>query len=114
MRSTVKVAQVGADDYPASGHNSPLRHLGFPDFPSFQEAVAAPPPPPLDMPLFPPPPTFPNLESPRIPVPDWPSLPGFLPFPSKDQVPPSEPFGPRFDESDNWLPSTPSNPQGFP
>ncbi|CAA7014209.1 unnamed protein product [Microthlaspi erraticum] len=114
VRTTAKVAQIGADDYPSSGRNSPVRDLGFPDFPSFQEAVAAPPPPPPDMPLLPPPPTFPDLESPRIPVPVWPSQPGFLPFPFTDQAPPSEPFGPRFDESDNWLPSTPSILQGFP
>ncbi|CAA7050673.1 unnamed protein product [Microthlaspi erraticum] len=101
VRSTAKVAQIGAD----------VRDLGFPDFPSFQEAVAAPPP---GMPLLPQTPTFPDLENPRLPVAIWPSLPGFLPFPFTDQSPPSEPFGPRVYESDNWLPSTPSNPQGFP
>lgn len=116
VRSPAKVAEIGADDYPSTGRNSPVHDLGFPDFPSFQEAVVAPPPPPPDMPLLPPPPPpFPDLERPpRFPVPVWPTLPDFPPFPFIDQAPPSEPFGPRFDESDNVMPSSPSIPLGFP
>ncbi|ESQ33777.1 hypothetical protein EUTSA_v10009323mg [Eutrema salsugineum] len=125
VRSTAKVAQISADDYPSSGRNSPVHDLGFPDFPSFQESVATPPPPPPYLPLLPPsppdlpllpppPPTYPDLEKPRLPVPVWPSIPDFPPFPFIDQAPPSEFSAPRFDESDTWLPSTPSNPQGFP
>ncbi|VVA93130.1 unnamed protein product [Arabis nemorensis] len=139
VRSPAKVAEIGADDYPSTGRNSPVHDLGFPDFPSFQEAIVAPPPPPpdlpllptpapldlpllqppppLDLPLLPPPPPSPflGLEGPpRVPVPVWPSLPAFMPFPFIDQPPPSEPFVPRFDESDNVMPSSPSNPLGFP
>lgn len=112
MRSPAKVAQIGADDYPSSGRSSPVHDLGYPEFPSFQEAVAPPPPPP-DMPFLPPP-AFTDPERPRFPVPAWPTLPDFPPFPFVDQAAPSEPFAPRFDESDSWMPSTPSNPQGFP
>ncbi|KAF8105783.1 hypothetical protein N665_0155s0004 [Sinapis alba] len=111
--SKAKVAdQISADDYPSSGRNSPVHDLGFPDFPSFQEPTVTPQP---DLPLLPPPPpTFPDLEKGRFPVPVWHSLPEFPPLPFLDQPPPSEPFGPRFDESDNWMPSVPSIPQGFP
>lgn len=122
VRSPAKVSQIGADDYPSSGRNTPVHDLGFPDFPSFQEAVAPPPPPP-DLPLLPPPlpdlpllppPAFSDPEKPRLPVPVWPSLPDFPPFPFVDQAAPSQHFAPRFDESDNWMPSTPSIPQVFP
>ncbi|CAF1928926.1 unnamed protein product [Brassica oleracea var. botrytis] len=109
--SKANVAQISADDYPSSGRNSPVHDLGFPDFPSFQEPIVTPQP---DLPLLPRPPTFPDLEKGRFPVPVWHSLPDFPPLPFLDQPPPSEPFGPRFDESDNWLPSVPSIPQGFP
>ncbi|AAD32928.1 T17H7.3 [Arabidopsis thaliana] len=90
QRSHAKVAQIGADDYPSSGRNTPVHDLGFPDFPSFQEAVAPPPPPPdlpllapplPDVPLLPPP-AFPDFEKPRLPVPVWPSLPECLRFKS--------------------------------
>ncbi|KFK44879.1 hypothetical protein AALP_AA1G314800 [Arabis alpina] len=157
VRSLAEVTEIGADDYPSTGRNTPVRDLGFPDFPSFQEAMVAPPPPPPDLPLLPPPPpdmpllpppppdmpllpppppdmpllpppppdlpllpppsppTIPSLEEPpRVPVPVWPALPEFLPFPFIEQPPPSEPFGPRFDESGNVIPSSPSNPLGFP
>ncbi|OAP18323.1 hypothetical protein AXX17_AT1G31300 [Arabidopsis thaliana] len=122
QRSHAKVAQIGADDYPSSGRNTPVHDLGFPDFPSFQEAVAPPPPPPdlpllapplPDVPLLPPP-AFPDFEKPRLPVPVWPSLPEYPPFPFVDQSAPYQGFAPRFDESANWMPSTPSIPQVFP
>ncbi|CAN8303836.1 unnamed protein product [Cochlearia groenlandica] len=113
-RSMSKLAEIGADDYPSSGRNSPVHDLGFPQFPPFQEDVIPPPPPPPDLPLFPPPPAFPSPDdrpTVTVTVPAWPSLPDFPPFPFLDQPPPSEPFGPRFDESDdNWMPSTPNNP----
>ncbi|EOA36891.1 hypothetical protein CARUB_v10011416mg [Capsella rubella] len=134
VRSSSKVALIRADDYPSTGRNSPVHDLGFPEFPSFQEAVAPPPPPPdmpllppplPDMPLLPPPlpdmpppppPAFPYLEKPKFRVPVWPSLPDFPPFPFVDQAAPSdsEPSTPTFEESDSWMPSTPSIPQGFP